>query len=63
MLHLSQVNLTVHQKGVYYAGIKMFNRLPMEIKSTYKNEKTNKLWGLACERTVPTERPPLVDEI
>jgi hypothetical protein len=25
-LHLTQANLTVYQKGVYYAGIKMFSR-------------------------------------
>jgi hypothetical protein len=32
-LYLAQANLTVYQKGVYYAGIKMFNKLPIEIKS------------------------------
>jgi hypothetical protein len=26
-----------------------------------KNKQT--LWPLVCERTIPTERPPLVDEI
>jgi hypothetical protein len=30
-LHFPQANLTIYQKGVYYAGIKMFNNLPIEI--------------------------------
>jgi hypothetical protein len=30
-LYLLEGNLTVYQKGVYYAGIKMFNKLPIEI--------------------------------
>jgi hypothetical protein len=38
-LHLPQANLTVYQKGVYYAGIKMFNKLPNEIKGIYSNFK------------------------
>jgi hypothetical protein len=33
-LYLPQANLTVYQKGVYYVGIKKFNKLPIEIKST-----------------------------
>jgi hypothetical protein len=42
-LYLPQANLTVDQKGVYYAGIKMFNKLPTEIKSTYNNFKRFKV--------------------
>jgi hypothetical protein len=45
-LYLPQANLTVYQKGVYYAGIKMFNKFPTEIKGTYNNFKRFKvlLW-------------------
>jgi hypothetical protein len=42
-LYLPQANLTVYQKGVYYMGIKMFNKLPIEIKSTYSNFKMFKV--------------------
>jgi hypothetical protein len=38
-LYLPQANLTIYQKGVYYAGIKIFNRLPIEIKNTSNNLK------------------------
>jgi hypothetical protein len=38
-LYLPQANLNVYQKGIYYAGIKMFNKLPIEIKSTFSNFK------------------------
>jgi hypothetical protein len=38
-LYTPQANLTVYQKGVYYAGIKIFNNLPMEIRSISKNLK------------------------
>jgi hypothetical protein len=42
-LYSPQANLTVYQKGVYYAGVKMFNKLPTEIKSTYSNFKRFKV--------------------
>jgi hypothetical protein len=41
-LHLPQANLTVYQKGVHYAGIKMFNKLPIEM-SIYSNFKMFKV--------------------
>jgi hypothetical protein len=31
-LHLPQVNLTVFKMGVYYSGVKIFNRLPLRVK-------------------------------
>jgi hypothetical protein len=31
-LHYRQSHLSVHQKGVHYTGIKVFNRLPVLIK-------------------------------
>jgi hypothetical protein len=31
-LHLPQVTLAMHQKGVYYSGIKIFNGLPKTMK-------------------------------
>jgi hypothetical protein len=45
-LYLPQANLTVYQTGVYYAGIRMFNKLPTEIKSTCNHFKRFKvvLW-------------------
>jgi hypothetical protein len=38
--------VTIYQKGVYYAGIKIFNPLPSEIKSISNNFKKFKvaLW-------------------
>jgi hypothetical protein len=38
-LYLPQANLTIYQKGAYYAGIKIFNKLPIEIKNTSNNLK------------------------
>jgi hypothetical protein len=32
-LHMPNANLTSHQKGAYYAGIKLFITLPFNIKS------------------------------
>jgi hypothetical protein len=32
-LHLHQVTIAMHQKGVYYSGIKIFNGLPKAIKT------------------------------
>jgi hypothetical protein len=31
-LHLPQANLAIHQKGVFYSCIKIFNNLPFDIK-------------------------------
>ena len=42
-LYLPQANLTIYQKGVYYAGIKIFNKLPIEIKNTSNNLKKFKV--------------------
>jgi hypothetical protein len=36
-LHFPQANLTIYQNGVYYAGIKVFNNLPIEIKNISSN--------------------------
>jgi hypothetical protein len=36
-LHLPITNLSVHQKGMYYSGIKMFNSLPSQIKDFSHN--------------------------
>ena len=38
-LHLPQTNLTMYQKGAYYSGIKIYNKLPLEIKNTAGNQK------------------------
>jgi hypothetical protein len=38
-LHFPTTNLTLTQKGVLYSGIKVFNHLPMYIKSLSKNPK------------------------
>jgi len=42
-LHLPQVSLTMYQKGVLYSGIKIFNALPMTIKSISSNPKQFKV--------------------
>ena len=39
-LYLSQANLTIHQKGAYCSGIKIFNNLPLEMLLV--NEKSSK---------------------
>jgi len=36
-LHLSISNLSVHQKGTYCSGIKVFNSLPSQIKDLSHN--------------------------
>jgi hypothetical protein len=38
-LYLPQANLTIHQKGAYYSGIKIFNNLHFEIKNVDGNQK------------------------
>jgi hypothetical protein len=45
-LFLSQANLTIYQKGVHYAGIKIFNNLPI---------KTPWLWSTS-ELCRPSDR-------
>jgi hypothetical protein len=42
-LYLPQANLTIYQKGAYYAGIKIFNNLPLEIKNVAGNHKKFKI--------------------
>jgi hypothetical protein len=36
-LYLPQANLTIYQRGVNYAGVKIFNKLPIEIRNTPSN--------------------------
>jgi hypothetical protein len=43
-LYLPQANLTIYQKGVYYVGIIIFNKLPIEIKNTANNFKNLRLY-------------------
>ena len=42
-LHISQANLTIYKKGVYYSGEKNFNNLPSEIKNVAGNKKKFKI--------------------
>ena len=42
-LYLPQANLTIYQKGAHYSGIKIFNTLPLEIKTVADNQKKFKL--------------------
>jgi len=42
-LHLPQVSLTMHQKGVFFTGIKVFNALPRPIKDISNNPKKFKV--------------------
>jgi hypothetical protein len=45
-LHLPVASLSVYQRGVYFSGVKVFNRLPTELKlifyDTCKLKKTLK---------------------
>jgi len=41
--HQLSVNLTKYQKGVYYLGVKVFNKLPTYIKIESDNPKKFKL--------------------
>jgi hypothetical protein len=43
ILYLPQANLTIHQKGAYYSGTKIFNNLPLEIKNVARNQKKFKI--------------------
>jgi hypothetical protein len=36
-LYTPQANLSVYQKGAYYSGIKIFNKLPSNIKNVNGN--------------------------
>ena len=38
-LYIPQANLTIYQKGAYYSGIKIFNKLPSDIKNVNGNIK------------------------
>ena len=38
-IHIPTSNLTCFQKGAYYMGAKMYNKLPLYIKSLSKDEK------------------------
>jgi hypothetical protein len=38
-MHLPQANLTTYQKGTYYSGIKIYTKLPLEVKSVAGNQK------------------------
>jgi len=42
-LQLSQSNLTIYQKESYYSRIKIFNNLPLEIKTVAGNQKKFKI--------------------
>jgi hypothetical protein len=42
-LHYPSAHLAVFQKGIYYAGIKVFNNLPIAIKGLSHNIKQFKL--------------------
>ena len=42
--HLSYVNLTKYEKGVYYLGVKVFNMLPTYIKIESDNLQQFKLF-------------------
>jgi hypothetical protein len=37
-------NLTIHQRGVYYMGIKIFNNLPPYIKDIFNNIRKFEIW-------------------
>jgi len=41
-LHPSLYHLTKYQKGVHYAGIRVFNHLPTSVKSTVNETKVYK---------------------
>jgi hypothetical protein len=34
---MTQANLSVYQKGAYYSGVKIFNKLPSDIKNVNDN--------------------------
>jgi len=51
--HQPFVNLNKYQKGVYYLGVKVFNKLPSSIKTQSDNPKKLKLvlWKFLYENT------------
>jgi hypothetical protein len=42
-LHLPAANLTIFQNGVWYSGIKVYNRLPTNIKQSSNNKPKFKM--------------------
>jgi hypothetical protein len=42
-MHMNQVNLTKYGKGVLHMIVKIFNRLPLNIKAITNNPKIFKL--------------------
>jgi hypothetical protein len=36
-IHMTQANLSIYQKGAYYSGVKIFNKLPSDIKNVNGN--------------------------
>ena len=42
-LYQPKANLTLYQKGVYYSGVKVFNKLPPNIKNLFIDVKRFKL--------------------
>ena len=39
----TSLSFTIYQKGAYYSGIKIFNKLPLEIKNVAGNQKKFKI--------------------
>jgi hypothetical protein len=37
-LHIPSTNLTVYQKDIFYAGIKLYNKLTVRIKNLFTNK-------------------------
>jgi hypothetical protein len=58
-LHRPAANLTCFQKNTYYSGIKIFNKLPSNLKSLM-NEKAE--FTVALERYLSTHSFYSVDE-
>jgi hypothetical protein len=58
-LHKPVVNLSCFQKGVYYAGIRIFNALPSDLNGLM-NEKTQ--FKIALKRYLNTHSFYFVDE-
>ena len=42
-LYFPQANLTIYQGGAYYSGIKIFNKLPLDIRNVADNQKGFKI--------------------
>jgi hypothetical protein len=36
-IHMTQANLSIYKKGAYYSGVKIFNKLPSDIKNVNCN--------------------------